>query len=203
MKEEVVDDGHLGADQLGRRQGEVLAVIDADLQHPPEVVERLWAEIAKGADLAAASRRAEGSGVNDWSVIRRALSRGAQLLGLFMLPGVVGRVSDPMSGYFMVRRRAIEGTALSPLGYKILIEVIARGRIRRVAEVGYVFRERAAGESKVTARLYLDQLVAPGLLHPPRGVTNVTGHRSRCFRHACDDSHGAAGRQPGKRQTRS
>jgi len=139
-------------------RGEVLAVIDADLQHPPEVVERLWAEIAKGADLAAASRRAEGGGVNDWSVIRRALSRGAQLLGLCMLPGVVGRVSDPMSGYFMVRRSAIEGTALNPLGYKILIEVIARGRIRRIAEVGYVFRERAAGESKVTARLYLEYL---------------------------------------------
>jgi dolichol-phosphate mannosyltransferase len=139
-------------------RGEVLAVIDADLQHPPEVVEGLWAEMANGADLAAASRRAAGGGMNDWSIVRRALSRGAQLLGLCVLPGVVGRVSDPMSGYFMVRRSAIEGTPLSPLGYKILIEVIGRGRIRRIAEVGYVFRERAAGESKVTAKLYLEYL---------------------------------------------
>jgi dolichol-phosphate mannosyltransferase len=139
-------------------RGEVLGVIDADLQHPPEVVGRLWAEIAKGADLAAASRRAEGGGMDDWSIVRRALSRGAQLLGLCVLPGVVGRVSDPMSGYFMVRRSAIEGAPLSPLGYKILIEVIARGRIHRIAEVGYVFRERTAGESKVTARLYVEYL---------------------------------------------
>jgi dolichol-phosphate mannosyltransferase len=139
-------------------RGEVLAVIDADLQHPPEIVEKLWSEIAAGADLAAGSRHVGGGGVSDWSVLRRALSRGAQLLGLCVLPAVVGRVSDPMSGYFMVRRSAIAGATLSPLGYKILIEVLGRGRIGRIAEVGYVFRERTAGESKVTARLYLQYL---------------------------------------------
>jgi len=63
-----------------------------------------------------------------------------------------------MSGYFMVRRRAIAGTAMNPLGYKILIEVLGRGRIGRVAEVGYVFQERTAGESKVTSRLYVEYL---------------------------------------------
>jgi dolichol-phosphate mannosyltransferase len=139
-------------------RGEVLGVIDADLQHPPEVVERLWMEMARGADLATGSRHVSGGGVSDWSAIRRALSRSAQLLGLCVLPGVVGRVSDPMSGYFMVRRSAIADTALSPLGYKILLEVIGRGRIGRVAEVGYVFRERSAGESKVTSRQYIDYL---------------------------------------------
>lgn len=139
-------------------RGQVLAVIDADLQHPPEILARLWGEIAAGADLAVGSRHAGGGGVSDWSALRRALSRGAQLLGLCVLPGVVGRVSDPMSGYFMVRRSALAGTALSPLGYKILIEVLGRGRIGRIAEVGYVFRERTEGESKVTARLYLEYL---------------------------------------------
>src|SRR5438128_5391700 len=139
-------------------RGEVLAVIDADLQHPPEVLARLWEAVKAGADLALASRRAEGGGVSDWSALRRALSRGAQLLGLLVLPSVVGRVSDPMSGCFMIRRSAIAGVELSPLGYKILIEVLGRGRIRTICEVGYVFRERLAGESKVTARLYADYL---------------------------------------------
>jgi len=139
-------------------RGEVLAVIDADLQHPPEVLARLWEAIKAGADLAVASRHVEGGGVSDWSALRRALSRGAQLLGLAVLPSVVGRVSDPMSGYFMVRRAAIAGAEMSPLGYKILIEVLGRGRIRAVSEVGYVFRERLAGESKVTAKLYVDYL---------------------------------------------
>jgi dolichol-phosphate mannosyltransferase len=139
-------------------RGDVLAVIDADLQHPPEVTLQLWKEIVRGADLAVASRHAEGGGVSTWSLVRRLLSRGAQLLGLLILPGVLGRVSDPMSGYFMVRREAIGGREMSPLGYKILIEVIGRGAVRWIAEVGYVFRERSDGESKVTWRLYLDYL---------------------------------------------
>jgi dolichol-phosphate mannosyltransferase len=113
----------------------------------------------RGADLAAGSRHVEGGGVSDWSLIRRVLSRGAQLLGLLMLPGVLGRLSDPMSGLFMVRRSAISGVALSPIGYKILVEVVARGRIRWIGEVGYVFRERIEGESKVTWRVYLQYLV--------------------------------------------
>jgi len=139
-------------------RGEFLAVIDADLQHPPEVMARLWEAAQAGADLAVASRHVDGGGVSGWSALRRALSRGAQVLGLAVLPSVVGRVSDPMSGYFMVRRAAIAGVEMSPLGYKILLEVLGRGRIGAVAEVGYVFRERLAGESKVTARLYLDYL---------------------------------------------
>jgi dolichol-phosphate mannosyltransferase len=139
-------------------RGEVLAVIDADLQHPPEVTLLLWREIEQGADLAVASRHVAGGGVSDWALHRRVLSRGAQLLGLLLLPGVLGRVSDPMSGYFMVRRAAVAGREMSPLGYKILVEVIGRGQIRWIGEVGYVFRERTDGESKVTSRLYVDYL---------------------------------------------
>lgn len=138
--------------------GEVLAVIDADLQHPPEITLELWKEIERGADLTVASRHTDGGGVSTWSLSRRLLSRGAQLLGLVLLPGVLGRVSDPMSGYFMVRRAAISGRKMSPLGYKILIEVLGRGKIRSIGEVGYVFRERSEGESKVTWRLYVDYL---------------------------------------------
>ena len=139
-------------------RGEVLGVIDADLQHPPEVLLQLWQEIAKGADLAVGSRHVEGGGVSEWSVIRRFLSRGAQMLGLIILPEVIGRLSDPMSGYFMVRREAIVGKSLSPVGYKILIEVTGRGKIRWIGEVGYVFRERQAGESKVTWKQYIEYI---------------------------------------------
>jgi dolichol-phosphate mannosyltransferase len=139
-------------------RGEVLGVIDADLQHPPELLLKLWGEIKRGGDLAVASRHVEGGGVSDWSVIRRFLSRGAQTLGLIILPEVIGRVSDPMSGYFMVRRRCIAGRTLSPLGYKILIEVLARGKVPWIGEVGYVFQEREEGESKVTSKQYIDYL---------------------------------------------
>src|SRR4028119_902359 len=139
-------------------RGEVLGVIDADLQHPPETLLQVFAEIHRGADLAAASRHVGEGGVSDWSVIRRFLSRGAQTVGLVILPGVVGRVSDPMSGYFMVRRSCIAGKTMNPAGYKILIEVLGRGDIRWIGEVGYVFQERQEGESKVTWKQYIDYL---------------------------------------------
>jgi dolichol-phosphate mannosyltransferase len=116
-------------------RGEVLAVIDADLQHPPEITVALWNEIDRGADLVVASRHVAGGGVSDWALHRRVFSRGAQLLGLILLPGVLGRVSDPMSGYFMVRRSAIAEKTMNPLGYKILIEVIGRGNIRWIGKV--------------------------------------------------------------------
>ncbi len=140
-------------------QGQILGVIDADLQHPPEVLLELLKNIQEGADMAVASRHIEGGGVSEWSVIRRFLSRGAQVLGLIVLPNVVGRVSDPMSGYFMIRREAIAGPKLNPMGYKILLEVIGRGQIKDIAEVGYVFQERREGESKVTWRQYIDYLL--------------------------------------------
>jgi dolichol-phosphate mannosyltransferase len=139
--------------------GDVLGVIDADLQHPPEIVTALWAEICRGADLAAGSRHVEGGGLGDWGMIRRVLSRSAQLLGLMILPDVLGRLSDPMSGCFLVRRSAIAATELKPLGYKILLEVVGRGDIDRISEVGYVFREREQGESKVSWRLYIEYLL--------------------------------------------
>ncbi|MDP5337745.1 MAG: glycosyltransferase [Nodularia sp. (in: cyanobacteria)] len=139
-------------------RGSVLGVIDGDLQHPPEILAQLLAAIEQGADLAVASRHVEGGGVSSWSVVRRFLSRGAQVLGLILLPGVVSRVSDPMSGYFIVRRSAIAGATLNPVGYKILLEVIGRGKVGKITEVGYVFCERKQGESKVTWKQYVEYL---------------------------------------------
>ena len=139
-------------------QGRVLGVIDADLQHPPEILIKLWQEMEKGADIAIASRNLEGGGVSEWSITRRFLSRGAQMLGLLILPEVIGRISDPMSGYFMVRREALSAAIFKPLGYKILVEVMSRGKIRWIGEVGYIFQERKIGESKVTFQQYLEYI---------------------------------------------
>lgn len=139
-------------------QAEVLGVIDADLQHPPSTLLQLWQEMERGADLAVGSRHVEGGGVSEWSFLRRFYSRGAQMLGLILLPEVIGRVHDPMSGYFLVRRSCLVGHNLNPLGYKILIEVLARGNIRWISEVGYVFQERQVGNSKVTWKQYVEYL---------------------------------------------
>lgn len=157
-------------------RGDILAVMDADLQHPPEVLLSLLDELEQGAELAVASRHTTGGGVSDWSPLRRMLSRGAQLLGLLLLPGIFGRLSDPLSGYFAVRRQTIAGIALHPIGYKILLEVVARGRIKWLSEVGYVFSERRVGNSKVTSRVYFDYLA-----HLAR-LCASTWYRSRFIR---------------------
>jgi dolichol-phosphate mannosyltransferase len=150
-------------------------VIDADLQHPPETCLALYREIERGAELAIASRHVEGGGVSDWRLKSRLLGRLAQLLGMLALPAALGRVSDPLSGYFMVRRSALEGVRLKPRGYKILVELLARARIRWIAEVGYVFRDRVDG-SKASFRVYFDYLLQ--LAH----LRWDTLHESRLFR---------------------
>lgn len=144
--------------------GGVLGVIDADLQHPPEAIPRLWERIEAGVDLAVASRRVPGGGVSDWKLRRRVISRTAEVLGLIVLPEVLTRVSDPMSGYLLLRRSALVGLTLRPRGYKILIEILARAKIASITEVGYIFQERMENESKLTWRILRDYLWQLGLL---------------------------------------
>ncbi len=170
-------------------RGEILGVIDADLQHPPSVLLQLLGEIDCGSDLVVASRHVEGGGGSHWSLTRRFLSRGAQLLGLIVLPKVLSSVSDPMSGHFLVRRRAIADISLDPVGCKILLEVLGRGRIEHIAEVGYVFQEREAGESKVTWRQYKDYVHHLLRLRIASGRLGCWSHRfdfpiGRFIRHA-------------------
>ena len=145
-------------------RGDVLGVLDADLQHPPEILPRLWHQIDAGADMVVGSRHVAGGGVSNWSLRRRLISRTAQAIGLGILPEVVGRLSDPMSGYLMVRRDRLAEVVLKPLGYKILIEILARGQARKISEVGYVFQERWGNRSKVTWRSYRDYLLHLGRL---------------------------------------
>ncbi|MGD0732469.1 MAG: polyprenol monophosphomannose synthase [Terracidiphilus sp.] len=140
-------------------RGQILGVMDADLQHPPAVLAQLIQAVQRGSDLAVASRHVENGGVGDWNLFRRIVSRTAQMIGLLILPEVLGRISDPMSGFFMVKRSAIAGRQLNPTGYKILIEVLARGNVRSISEVGYVFLERQEGESKVSLAIYMQYLL--------------------------------------------
>jgi dolichol-phosphate mannosyltransferase len=140
-------------------QGDLLGVIDADLQHPPEILVALATALRQSnADLAVASRYIAGGGTSDWEFIRRVISGGATHLAASVLPLKLSAVSDPMSGMFVVRAAAISGAELSPLGYKILLEVLARGRIEEVVEVPYQFEERTRGSSKLGPRQYAEYL---------------------------------------------
>jgi len=130
-------------------EGEILGVMDGDLQHPPETLNALLnAMFHKKADIAVASRNMVEGGVREWNILRRWVSWGGALLTAIMLPGILRTVRDPMSGYFFIRRPVIESIHLKPEGYKILLEVLARGSYQTVVEVPYIFNGRKQGGSK-------------------------------------------------------
>ncbi len=131
----------------------VLSVMDADGQHPPEVMPRLLEALERGADVAVASRYTAGGDIPRWNVVRRLGSKFATFLVRLALPRDVRHIRDPLSGCFALRREVIEGVELKPLGFKILLEVLLRGRGRRLEEVPFVFAARGAGKSKLGARV--------------------------------------------------
>ena len=137
--------------------GDVVCVLDADLQHPPESLPALLEALQRaGADLAIASRFVPG-GSYELSLGRRVVSRVATVLAWILL-GRARSVSDPLSGFFAFRRTVVDGVRLQPIGFKILLEILVRGRIARVVEVPYRFEARGAGESKLTLAQNLEYL---------------------------------------------
>lgn len=126
-------------------------VMDGDLQHPPEVIADLLARAEQGdVDVVVASRYVDG-GTSDGlaNAVRTAVSRASTLLTKAMFPKKLHNCSDPMTGFFLIDRRALEVEELRPRGFKILLEILAR-RQMRVAEVPFDFAPRFAGESKAS-----------------------------------------------------
>src|ERR1019366_1177662 len=112
----------------------------------------------QGADLAIGSRYVPGGGTSDWTWVRRFISRTATHMAATVLPLKLATVGDPMSGIFMVRASALRDAKLNPLGYKILLEIIAKAHYQKLVEVPYVFQERERGASKLGARQYVEYL---------------------------------------------
>jgi dolichol-phosphate mannosyltransferase len=132
-------------------KGSVLGTINADFQHPPEVLAPMLSAIG-GADVVVASRYIHGGGLGNWRWFRRFTSKAAHRFGMLLLPQVFGRISDPLSGCYLARRAAIAGVELKPLGYKTLMEITVRGRVKRIRECPYQIRDRARGRSKAGMR---------------------------------------------------
>ncbi len=144
-------------DGLSHTSGGIVAVMDADLQHPPEVVPDLIKAIEEGADIAVASRYIEGGGCQGWSLTRKLISRGAIFLAHLLLPAT-RQVNDPMSGFFMFKKDVVTNARLNPAGFKILLEILMIGKFRNVTEVPFTFVTREKGESKLNARQQVDYL---------------------------------------------
>jgi dolichol-phosphate mannosyltransferase len=141
----------------------LLGVIDADLQHPPELLPELLQAVEQ-ADIAIASRYAQDHGTKGWNPLRAAVSRLSTLVASPLIYKKNFRVTDPMSGFFVIHRRCIEGLTFQTAGFKLLLEILVRGRIRKVQEVPYHFGLRQAGQSKASATVALHYLHLLGRL---------------------------------------
>jgi len=133
---------------FAKAKGDILLVMDADLQHPPEKIPDLIKAIQNGADIAIGSRFVEGGNTGEFGLGRRIVSKGASSLANLLFKEIK-EIKDKESGFFAFKKKVIKGVELKPKGYKILLEILVLGNYKKTVEVGFEFGERYAGDSKL------------------------------------------------------
>ena len=137
--------------------GDGVICMDADLQHPPIVLKYMYKAMESGADFCIPSRLIPGGDDGGLNWYRKFVSGTARKIGQVMLP-CLRKISDPTSGLFMFRREVIENADLQPIGWKIMVEVLAMGTYSKVVEIPYKFQQRTEGESKLSGKVTLEYL---------------------------------------------
>ncbi len=156
--------------------GELLACMDADLQHPPEILKPMYAAVESGFDFCIPSRFIPGGDDGGLAWYRKFVSWVARWIGKLALP-CLRKVSDPTSGLFMFRKEAIENAKLDPVGWKIMIEVLAMSKYSSIVEIPYGFKDRTSGESKLSGKVtmqYLQQVAGLMSRAEKKGDATVT-----------------------------
>ncbi len=145
-------------------RGDVLACMDADLQHDPAILPRMLQQLENGADLVVGSRYVAGGSSGQWRLQRKLESwLATRMAGWFT--GV--KIRDPMSGYFILRRADFLRVReqLDGRGFKILLEIASNMPQVRIVEVPFAFRKRRAGRSKLSRKVVLAYLAQLWRLH--------------------------------------
>jgi len=140
---------------IGVARGDYVLVMDADLQHPPESIADLLQAVRDGADFVIGSRYVPGGQANEFGFLRQLNSKAATLLAV---PLIGRRVRDPMAGFFCFRRDLAKDRPLSPIGYKIGLELLVKCAPKNVVEVPIRFSSRHAGDSKLSLTEQLNYL---------------------------------------------
>ncbi len=129
-------------------KGNILAVMDADLQHPPKKINDMVKKILAGNDIVIGSRYVKRGEIEEWGIIRKIYSKAATLLAHLFVPQT--RITnDPLSGFFMMKREVIKDIQLTPIGYKILLEILAKGMFKKVTDEPIIFKKREKGKSSL------------------------------------------------------
>ena len=143
--------------RFARPDSEALGAIDADFSHDPSILPKMVAALeSRRYGLAIGSRYVRGGGIKNWPLKRKITSIVACMLAWPLVP-----IRDITSGYLLVKREALEGVELDPIGFKIGLEVAAKAHYGKALEVPYVFVDRVVGQSKLNGREitnYLRQL---------------------------------------------
>lgn len=135
-------------------QGEILTVMDADLSHPPEKIPEMVKLIEAGfADMVIGSRYVEGGEFKNWPPFRRFISKCATGMAK-----IVCDIKDPITGFFSLKKKILNGIELNPKGFKISLEILVRCNLKKVIEIPITFTDRKFGESKLNQRVILDYI---------------------------------------------
>jgi dolichol-phosphate mannosyltransferase len=153
-------------------RGDLIACMDADLQHDPAILPRMIDALHQGSDLVVGSRYAPGGSTGEWHHARKAGSWLATKLAQ-MFAGI--SISDPMSGFFALRRQHFLSICqrLDGKGFKILLEIASGMRGAHISEVPYTFRKRQAGESKLSWTVVFAYLAQLRRLHVRRRAPSL------------------------------
>ncbi|MBQ7765294.1 MAG: polyprenol monophosphomannose synthase [Lachnospiraceae bacterium] len=140
-------------------QGDYIAVMDADLQHPPHIIYDMYVAISTGdADLCIPSRFIPGGSDGGLNLYRSFVSGTARYMGKIVLP-CLRKITDPTSGLFMFKREIMQDAyEMKPIGWKIMIEVLATCTFDKIIEIPYSFQNRTAGESKLSSKVTLQYI---------------------------------------------
>jgi dolichol-phosphate mannosyltransferase len=148
---------------IAEARGKFVLVMDADLQHPPEVLPEMVRALEDGAALVVGSRYARGGSAGARTGFRATISRGAEITAKIFLTDA-RPLTDPVSGLFGFRREVFRPLNPAWRGYKLLLFLLVMARGQRVVEVGFRFEARGSGASKVTQntrfiRFFLTELL--------------------------------------------
>ena len=172
------------AEGFVKANSEIIQVIDADFSHPVELIPEFLSAIENGADVCIGSRYTKGGDITDWPLKRRLISLGATFFGRVLFP----EVTDPVSGFFAIQRDVVAGAELKPRGYKILMEVLGKGRWHSFKEIPFTFKDREAGESKLklsTIIDYVKQCIDIGLYALSHHETSVWREWKKLLKFGC------------------